>query len=112
MEINSEFDDYCDDFGPNAWSSHGSQSSFLNQLDYIPLVSTITGIARIAFGFIQAVIGLLVIPIEVLVGVCSQKNRQFTLVNGLAHVVRGAVATYPIFGNIALYLYDRSRLFA
>jgi len=85
--------------------------SFFQQLDYIPLVSTVTGVARVIFGVLEAVLGILTIPFELIRDAYEGKNHQYLLISGCANVGRGFVAGWPIVGNIALYLYDHSNLF-
>lgn len=85
--------------------------SYLCQLDYVPLVSTITGAVRIVFGLLETVFGIFVLPLDLVRNIFVGVNHQFTLTDGLANIFRGYVAAHPIAGNVALYLYDTSRLF-
>lgn len=80
----------------------------LETLDYFPVVSTVSGIARAIFGTVQTAVGLVLFPIQ-LCGKILNLNSSFILVHGIANIVRGLVATVPIGGNIALYVYDHTR---
>ena len=59
MEAISEFDSF------DAWkTAEFSQpsTSLIKQLEYIPIVSSIVGIARVAFGLLQTLFGILALP--------------------------------------------------
>ncbi len=77
-------------------------------LDYFPLVSTISGVARVVFGTVQAAVGLVLFPIQLCGRIVNYKT-PFILGHGIANIVRGCVATVPVFGNISLYIYDHTR---
>ncbi len=105
MDIVLDVDDY------DAWSRASFESStvtFIKQLEYIPLVSTIVGIVRIAFGIIETLFGLLALPLQLIHDAFQGKSHEFILIDGLANIVRGVVALKPIIGNIILYIYDRA----
>lgn len=78
-------------------------------LDYIPIVSTISGIARAVFGVIQAAVGVVAFPVQ-LCGRVTNVRSPFILNKGIANVVRGVIAGKPFVGNIILYLYDHSHV--
>ncbi len=79
--------------------------SLLQCMDHIPLVSTVSGVARVAFGLIQTCVGVVAFPFQVALRV-SNHVRPFILINGFANIIRGSIAIVPIGGNIILYLYD------
>ncbi len=88
----------------------------LEFLDYIPMVSIASGVARLAFGMLQTVAA----PIKDVVsfvdfyshpsGGSSIDNGTSLYVRGRANMIRGSTAMWPILGNITLYLYDHSSL--
>ena len=82
------------------------ESSFA-VVDYIPIVSIVSGVARGFFGSIQTAVGVLLFPVE-LISRVSGHNHSFIAVHGIANVIRGAIACKPLVGNIVLYLYDHS----
>ncbi len=86
----------------------GSIPSFSKQLDYIPFLSIITGVARIVFGLLELVLGVLLLPLEALKNLFTGVNHEFTLISGAVDILRGYVAAHPFVGNIALYLFDRA----
>lgn len=105
MDIVLDVDDY------DSWSRASFESStvtFIKQLEYIPLVSTIVGIVRIVFGVLETIFGLFALPFQLARDAYKGKSHQFILIDGLANVVRGVVALKPIIGNIILYIYDRA----
>lgn len=79
----------------------------LEVLDYIPLVSTVSGIARVMFGAIEATVGVVVFPIQ-LGGRVLNYRSSFVFNQGVANIIRGVIACTPIGGNIVLYFYDHS----
>lgn len=79
----------------------------LEVLDYIPLVSTVSGVARAVFGVVETALGAVIFPIELVGRVCRYK-QPFTFVYGVSNIVRGSIAAEPVVGNIILYLYDHS----
>ncbi len=80
--------------------------SFFEKLDYIPLISTITGIVRIAFGIFEVAIGFCLFPWEIIRSTYTGRQCEFTLIQGGLNILRGYVATRPFVGNIGLYLFD------
>ena len=87
----------------------------LKTLDYIPVVSIASGIARFGFGGMQLVASAVQSTVA-LVDLClhptegSSKNDGTYMYNqGMSNMARGSVAIYPILGNITLYVYDHSR---
>ncbi len=84
-------------------------SSHLAVLDYIPLVSTVSGAARAFFGSIQSAVGVVLLPVQI-AGRMAGHKQSFILIQGIANVVRGIIAAKPIVGNIAMYLYDSSKI--
>ena len=84
--------------------------STLEYMDYIPFVSMVSGVARAVFGIFQAAYGIVSYHWEKNARVLGNKS-PFTFVEGIANIVRGIVAAHkPFVGNIALYLYDHSRI--
>lgn len=81
----------------------------LEFLDEIPIVSTVTGAVRQIFGAAEVLLGIPAFPIQ-LIGRAYGIKHSFLIVQGLANIVRGHVAMYPITGNIAIYLYDHSSI--
>lgn len=76
-----------------------------NYFDYVPVVSNISGTVRTVFGTAEAVIGVVAIPFQLLSRAAGRRHT-FILVDGVANIVRGAIAEAPILGNVGLYLYD------
>lgn len=83
--------------------------STLAVLDYIPLVSNISGVARVIFGTAETIVGFVAFPVQLGRRVFGYKE-SFILNHGVANIVRGVVAQGPVISNIALYLYDHSLL--
>lgn len=87
----------------------------LEVLDYIPLVSTVSGIARSIFGALQLGVGTIQSTVDLVdfcVHPCEKLDKDdgsYMLNQGKSNMVRGSVAMFPILGNIVLYLYDHSR---
>lgn len=85
-------------------------------LDYIPLVSIVSGVARSFFGLLQ--IGAAAIQGTVsFVDFCFHPSRGSSIddgnslyLHGKANIMRGSIAMLPILGNLSLYLYDHSSL--
>ena len=95
--------------------SNNLSTSRLEVLDYIPLVSTVSGIARSIFGFLQMGAGTIQSTVD-LVAFCvhpyenfDKDDGSYMFNQGKSNMVRGSVAMFPILGNIFLYLYDHSR---
>lgn len=82
--------------------------SSLKVLDYIPIVSTISGIVRIIFGGLETVLGLCLLTVQLIQRYYSQKRTPFLFVDGFANIIRGSIAAQPVVGNIVSYLYDYS----
>ncbi len=104
MEAISEFDSF------DAWkTAEFSQpsTSLIKQLEYIPIVSSIVGIARVAFGLLQTLFGIVALPFQLCRDAYKGKSHPFILLNGLSNIVRGVIAFKPIIGNIILYVYDK-----
>ena len=92
----------------NSVTSYEIEEPLFRTLDYIPLVSTVSGIARAAFGILQVVIGVVVLPVQLCARVANYEHRY--LINlGMSNIVRSTFAIFPITGNIALYFYDHSQ---
>lgn len=79
-------------------------------LDWIPIVSIVSGVARAVFGFLQAVVGVFAFPFQ-LIGRTSHVKKPFILIQGFANMVRGSIAVKPIVGNVILYIYDHTSIF-
>ena len=93
MEAISEFDSF------DAWkTAEFSQpsTSLIKQLEYIPIVSSIVGIARVAFGLLQTLFGILALPFQLCRDAYKGKSHPFILLNGLSNIC-----------NIILYVYDK-----
>lgn len=86
-------------------SGYTVEEPLFGMLDYIPLVSTVAGAARIAFGVLEATLGVVVSPIQLVQRLGSNKSR-FLFNLGISNIVRGSVAAVPVGGNIAVYFYD------
>lgn len=71
------------------------------EYDWIPLISKLSGIARVAFGCIQLYHAYFRKKQD-----SSENDSQKALNN----IYRGAIAMTPIAGNIALYLLDTNRI--
>ena len=101
----------------SAASDSDNPSTFeLEVLDYIPLVSLVSGVARTIFGAMQLVVAAVQSTVDLVDFLFhpyderSGKNDGSYMYNqGRANMARGSVAMVPILGNIALYLYDHSR---
>ena len=87
--------------------SNLNNNSVVNVLDYIPIISNISGVVRSIFGTIEAVVGIPTFPIELFVRATGARNT-FLFVDGIANIIRGSVASTPLLGNVTLYLYDHS----
>ncbi len=74
-------------------------------LDYIPLVSSISGVARAAFGLLETTVGVVVLPIQMVQRLCNVQHR-FLFNLGISNMVRGTISFVPIAGNITVYIYD------
>src|SRR5690348_11876662 len=83
------------------------EPSVFKQMDYIPIISIISGVVRGIFGAMEMMVGIFSWPIELLYDVADGSNHQLILIQGLANFFRGSVAVVPIFGNVYLYVYDR-----
>jgi len=89
---------------------HHNAPSVLRQLDWIPLISTITGLVRAIIGIVEIVIGIFSWPFELIYDSIQGTTHQLLIVQGCANVFRGSVAAVPLAGNFALYLYDNSNV--
>ncbi len=98
--------------------SSGSDSlstSRLKTLDYIPLVSTVSGIARWFFGAMQMGVGTIQSTIDLVDfrvhrgEKLDRDDGSYIFNQGKSNMVRGSVAICPILGNFVLYVYDHSR---
>ncbi len=83
------------------------EASVFKQMDYIPFVSIISGVARAIFGAMEVIVGIFSWPIELFVNVADGSNHQLIIIQGLANFFRGCVAATPFAGNVYLYVYDR-----
>jgi hypothetical protein len=75
-------------------------------LDYIPLVSTVSGVARVAFGFLQTVLGIVMAPVQIGQRVLGHNKSRFLFNIGISNIVRGDIASAPFIGNFVIYVYD------
>jgi len=84
-------------------------------LDYVPIISTVSGIARSAFGLLQ----IATAPVQDVVSFvnyCFNPAQNLNMNNeanrlslrGKANMIRGSMAMYPIIGNISVYLLDHN----
>jgi hypothetical protein len=85
-------------------------------LDYIPLVSIVSGVARVFFGMLQTAAAAIQGTVS-FVDFCFHPFRGSSIddgnslyLHGKANIARGSIAILPIVGNISLYLYDHSSL--
>jgi hypothetical protein len=81
-------------------------------LDYIPILSIVSGLARFAFGELQMASSAIQDAFSCFYPSkdSSVRSRSSLYLEGKANAMRGAVAITPILGNISLYFYDRSSL--
>lgn len=86
-------------------SGYPVEEPMLGTLDYIPLVSSVAGVARAAFGILEATLGTVALPIQLVQRMCKVQHR-FLFNLGISNIVRGSIAFMPIAGNITLYFYD------
>lgn len=81
-----------------------SMPCMLNILGYIPVVSTVTGLARALLGIVHIIVHL----------TCSIfNNRDHHLAEaklGLKNIGRGLVEALPIIGNITMLIVDQVRM--
>ena len=76
----------------------------MNGLGYIPVISTLSGPARMVFGKIEAITGL---AIAVFASTERRSNWGLELaLHGAANILRGTVETIPVIGNIACVVKD------
>lgn len=85
-------------------------------LDYIPMVSIVSGVARTGFGALQIYAAAAQSTVS-LVDFCFHPSRGSSIddgtswyLQGKANMLRGSIAIWPVLGNITLYLYDHSSL--
>ncbi len=80
----------------------------IDTLDYIPIVSRISGLARQLLGLGQTIVGIATFPFELAerARVSGNENPPFLAALGISNMIRGSIAKRQIRGNIALYLYD------
>lgn len=79
-------------------------------LDYIPLVSVISGVARAVFGIFETLFGIIALPFQLGARAIGRKH-PFICIEGVANIIRGVIAIKPIIGNVILYIYDHSKVF-
>ncbi len=72
----------------------------LNYPGYVPALSSITGLFRMVLGVVEMVVGAIFSTL------CCQSYEVARIMNGCLNVIRGAVETVPILGNVALLAYD------
>lgn len=89
---------------------------YLNEWDTVPIASTIySGPLRALSGGIQIVVGTIFTALAILFGGCvglgSWKQKIVSnakeVGHGIGNIVRGCVATIPLGGNGAIYLYQK-----
>ncbi|HNA62565.1 MAG TPA: hypothetical protein PKW79_05780 [Rhabdochlamydiaceae bacterium] len=83
--------------------------TFFQQLDWIPAVSTVTGVVRVIFGLMEMAIGILTLIPELVYTLVSGKEHIYLIARGGLDVLRGLVANVWILGNVALYMHDTSK---
>lgn len=79
-----------------------TQVSRWNNLGYIPVVSTITGLARALLGVIHSIVHLVM-------ALFDGHNRAYHMEQvalGGRNIVRGSIEMVPIVGNLALFIRD------
>ena len=82
----------------------------LDQLGYIPLIGTVSGTCRIAYGVVKAAFSAIASVFSILAtGVPSDKWRSRRK-DGLMHIGRGFVELLPIIGGILTKRYDKEML--
>src|SRR5262245_10635854 len=86
--------------------------------DWIPYVSTISGVVRFIAGKIQALVGLIMAAVGFIGSLCAsdphtaKKFRKMMhsglehAVHGCANMLRGAIAMVPFGGNAILLVWD------
>lgn len=84
------------------------QPSFIDFLDYIPLISSLSGAIRIIVGVILSVVGFFALPSQIF-GVVNRKS-PLIVVEGISNLIRGVIAMKPVLGNIILYVYDHGKI--
>jgi len=101
-----------DSIGSINSGSDNLSTSRLKTLDYIPLVSAVSGITRSIFGALQMGVGTIQSTVDLVnfcVHRCEKDEGSYIFNQGKSNMVRGSVAICPILGNIILYVYDHSR---
>jgi hypothetical protein len=81
-------------------------------LDYIPVVSIVSGVARSIFGFLQMGYSFGKEMVSIFTDPLGKHTNDILILygHGKANVIRGGFVMTPIFGNILIYLYDHSEM--
>lgn len=74
---------------------------------YIPLVSSVSGIGRIAYSIYQVASGIFHKAVKKTESEANLANKE--VVDGAKNFVRGAVEVVPVVGNAIVAAYDMSR---
>ncbi len=72
-----------------------------NVTGYIPALSSVTGILRMLMGAVEAVAGAIFSLIS-----CFEASNVWFAIGGVQDIVRGAIETIPLVGNLATGVYD------
>jgi hypothetical protein len=88
----------------------------LNIVGYIPFVSIASGSIRFVGGKVEAIAGLILAALSALPGGCQSAKEQSRRIDhglelalhGGANMIRGAVESIPVIGNLGCMLYDLS----
>lgn len=87
----------------------------LNVVGYVPIVSTISGSVRLAYGKLEAIVAIAAIAFHFMAGLIgiegsAEKLRAAVpyVLHGFANMGRGLVEILP-FINLTCYLYDQTQ---
>jgi hypothetical protein len=83
--------------------------TLFQQMDWIPIISNISGTVRAIIGVVQIILGVFTLIPEMIYSVAAGESHVYLITAGALNIIRGIVAEIWIAGNIALFLYDTSR---
>lgn len=83
-----------------------SEVSRLDKLGYIPVVGTVSGTCRIAYGVVKAAFSAIA-AVFILIVTGSKKTFGYHFEDGLLHIGRGLVELFPFVGGYLTYKYDK-----